>query len=318
MFHYFSDKVKNLLSQEIERAINKSFKSGLMKSVAAQNISQENSTDVVINDYVYAPRYRTPLEKSCFDNVFDNVNREAIAEKILAMCKYKEALNRIPADSDGDEVSPFWNNDWISPLDALSVYTFIAEKKPRYYVECGSGNTTKFAYRSIKDNNLKTKIISIDPNPRAEIDRICDQVLRIPFEAMDTRFFSDLTQDDIFLVDNSHRSFPNSDVTVFFSEVLPKLPDNMLFAMHDIFLPYDYPELWNKEKRFYNEQYLLLSYLLGGAMGDEIYFPCSFVGYDAEFSRLINECFNACEDFTIPRVKEGCFFWMKKNNPNRP
>jgi hypothetical protein len=41
--------------------------------------------------------------------------------------------------------------------------------------------------------------------------------------------------------------------------------------MHDIFLPWDYPEKWRQ--RFYNEQYLLLTYLLGGADGDEIVLP---------------------------------------------
>ena len=41
--------------------------------------------------------------------------------------------------------------------------------------------------------------------------------------------------------------------------------------MHDIILPCDYPEHWRD--RFYNEQYLLLAYLLGGADGDEIVLP---------------------------------------------
>ena len=44
--------------------------------------------------------------------------------------------------------------------------------------------------------------------------------------------------------------------------------------MHDIFLPWDYPEEWRD--RFYNEQYLLLSYLLGGADGDEIILPVTW------------------------------------------
>ena len=37
--------------------------------------------------------------------------------------------------------------------------------------------------------------------------------------------------------------------------------------MHDILLPFDYPAEW--ADRFFNEQYLLASYLLGGAAGDE-------------------------------------------------
>ena len=43
---------------------------------------------------------------------------------------------------------------------------------------------------------------------------------------------------------------------------------------YDIFLPYDYPQSF--VARFYNEQYLLAAYLLGGP-DDEVRFPCYYV-----------------------------------------
>ncbi len=99
----------------------------------------------------------------------------------------------------------------------------LALHNPSVYVEVGSGNSTKFARRAVQDHGLRTRIVSIDPYPRREVDAICDEVIRHPCEDMDMTFFADLPGDAMLFVDNSHRSFQNSDVTVFFMEILPVL-----------------------------------------------------------------------------------------------
>jgi hypothetical protein len=63
----------------------------------------------------------------------------------------------------------------------------------------------------------------------------------------------------------------NCDATVFFLEVLPRLPTGVLVGVDDVFLPWDYPPTWIR--RIYGEQYLLASYLLGGASGFAVRFP---------------------------------------------
>jgi Methyltransferase domain len=158
---------------------------------------------------------------------------------------------------------PHWVNDWFPAFDAISLYGLLAIKKPRRFVEIGSGTTTKFARRAIRDQNLSTKILSIDPFPRSEIDAICDQVIRSPLEETDLALFNSLTSDDLVLFDGSHRAFQNSDATVFFTEILPRLVPGVMVGVHDIFLPHDYPAEW--QKRFYSEQYLLSCWLLAGA-----------------------------------------------------
>ena len=67
----------------------------------------------------------------------------------------------------------------------------------------------------------------VDPFPRVEIDQLCDVVHRVGLEDLDLRVFDELTSKDIVFIDNSHRSFPNSDVTVFFLEVLGRLPKGL-------------------------------------------------------------------------------------------
>ncbi|MCY7410548.1 MAG: class I SAM-dependent methyltransferase [Chitinophagales bacterium] len=120
----------------------------------------------------------------------------------------------------------------------------IAIRKPKIYVEIGSGNSTMVARKAIEDHQLKTKIISIDPYPRASIDNLADTLIRKPIENLsDYNFIDELNENDILFIDNSHRSLPNSNVTVCFLEIIPRIKKGVLIHIHDIYLPYDYPQL---------------------------------------------------------------------------
>jgi hypothetical protein len=182
-------------------------------------------------------------------------------------CTLRHFLPLVPSlcairPTPDNATEPHWINDWFVGLDAVALYGFIATRRPRRYIEIGSGTSTKFARRAISDHSPRTTIISIDPNPRSEIDAICDEVIRLPLEDVAAEFFASLRADDILFFDGSHRAFQNSDVTVFFTEILPGLPRGMLVGVHDIFLPHDYPVEWHD--RLYSEQYLLACWLLAG------------------------------------------------------
>lgn len=58
------------------------------------------------------------------------------------------------------------------------------------YLEIGSGITTCFTYRAIRDSGLSTQIVSIDPEPRANIDAICNSVIRNGLETCDPDIFA--------------------------------------------------------------------------------------------------------------------------------
>ena len=47
--------------------------------------------------------------------------------------------------------------------------------------------------RARRDGRLQTRIVSIDPRPRAEVDELCDRVLRVPLEAADLSVFDELS-----------------------------------------------------------------------------------------------------------------------------
>ena len=184
----------------------------------------------------------------------------------------------------------YWPNDYLPALDAATLYSFTAQRKPNHYLEIGSGVSTRFVKKAITDQTLSTRIISIDPQPRADINKICDTAIRQPLEDTDLSIFRQLSQGDILFINNSHQSFQNSDVTVFFLDILPNLKRNVLVGIHDILLPDDYPPPY--AHNYYNEQYLLSTYLLGGAAHIEIILPNWFVSKDPELSRITQPLFS--------------------------
>lgn len=156
----------------------------------------------------------------------------------------------------GDDNAPVWNSTWFSTLDAAALVSIIAANKPKHYIEIGSGNSTRFARYTINALRLDSRMTSIDPMPRADIDRICDRIIRSPLESCDLAVFDELVAGDILFFDGSHRAFANSDVVVFFFEVMPRLKPGVLVHIHDILVPNDYPAAWNR--RLYNDNICLL------------------------------------------------------------
>ena len=230
-------------------------------------------------DVRIAPRWGYELEANKHIERAIAAHRARYARTLNGFLRYQGAISAIPGDSaDDDPVSPHWNNPFFSGLDAASLVCFILETRPEVYFEIGSGNSTKFARHAINLDGLQTKVISLDPHPRAEIDALCDEVRRIRLEDSDHQIFSILQAGDILFFDGSHRVFTNSDVTVFFLEILPSLPPGVLVHIHDINLPLDYPPEWND--RFYSEQYMLAAMLLCEDRPFDIILPNCYVTSD--------------------------------------
>lgn len=242
-------------------------------------------------------------------------NRADYLEFIHRLCSNTELIHGIghhEVASDPDR--PFWHNLFFLGLDAASLVTFISWKRPVRYFEIGSGHSTRFAKYTINGLKLATQITSIDPAPRDTIDRICNRVIRHPLETCDLSIFDELEAKDILFFDGSHRAFPNSDVIVFFFEVLPRLKSGVIVHIHDIFLPYDYPEYWMH--RLYNEQYILASMLMCAKPPFRILAPIAFICRDSDLGGAAKRAFvspNGERD--IPFV-DGGSFWLEVENQN--
>lgn len=263
-----------------------------------------------ITEYAYFPAAR-PIQRSAGGRQVEAIFQRAmpgIDATMRGIASHAEGLGRIPRHSDGT-LRPFWQNDWFPPFDGAALYGLIAQNKPRLYLEVGSGISTRFARQAITDLGLPTKIISIDPHPHNVLEGLCDEIIVSRMEDMPASFWSDLSAGDMLFIDNSHRCFPGSDVTIFFTELLPALPPGVIYGIHDIFLPNDYPESWNE--RFYSEQYLLMTYLLGGANADEILLPVAWASAQGQLHGQLAPLWGRGELFGGLSTHGGAF-WARR------
>ena len=244
------------------------------------------SSQMLFLDYRVEPRSRYGFGRAPHAGLLAllETGRDSYRELLRGFLSFDAKLAGIPKDQ-ADARSPFWMNGWIPPLDAVALYGLLAQRKPRLYLEIGSGNSTKFARRAIEDHSLPTQIVSVDPHPRAEIDRLCDRLVRRPLQEADLALFDGLQAGDVLFLDCSHVLLTNSDVAVAFLDIVPRLPAGVLVQVHDVFLPYDYPPRW--AHHYWSEQYLLAFALLEGASRLKVLLPNAFVSADPELSRVL-------------------------------
>jgi Methyltransferase domain len=243
-------------------------------------VSEFTGSQLIALDYPVAPRPRYLPATAAHPELWAWFDRqrtscEATLDLIARWQPELEAIAPEPGAAD----APHWNNQFFTGLDGMSLYALVADRRPSRIVEVGSGNSTKFAAHAIRAQGLSTHLTSIDPNPRAQIDRLCHRVVREPLERVDTRLFAELDAGDFLFVDSSHRSFTNSDVSMFFLEVLPRLAPGILVHVHDVFLPWDYPAEWSF--RYYSEQYLLACWILANPDSLRLVASNAFASYDA-------------------------------------
>jgi tetratricopeptide (TPR) repeat protein len=215
----------------------------------------------------------------------------------------------VAASADDAEGVPFWFNEWFPPLDGMALQTMLCTRRPRLLLEVGSGLSTKFARAAIARHGLGTRIVSIDPQPRYDIDRLVDETIRHPLEEVAPEWFDRLGENDILFIDSSHRAFQNSDVTMFFLDVLPRLAPGVIVHVHDVYLPYDYLAAYLES--LWNEQYLLATALLYGGAGLEILFPCWYATQDPELSSRLNAGLRR-ESLASLHIW-GVSFWLRKH-----
>lgn len=236
-----------------------------------------------------------------------SADRAQYRELLTGFLQFDKQLLDIPLRQSPVPHEPCWINGWLEGLDTLALYGLIGQRYPALYLEVGSGYSTKVVRRAIRDHKLQTRVVSIDPAPRAEIDTICDTIIRQRLEDTDLSVFASLGPGDVLFLDSSHRSFMNSDVTVFFLEILPRLKPGVLVHIHDIHVPYDYPP--ERAEWYYSEQYLLAASLLGGHRNYRVLLPNCFVAGQPEMMSAVDALFRRPELQGVSRT--GYSFWIE-------
>ena len=264
----------------------------------------------LINEYPVdmKPRYGhgLPPHKQLYDII--DAERNTYRALIDAALSNQNEIAEIQDSSKvTDSKLPGWNNGFLPGLDIIAIYTMISYYKPKRYVEVGSGNSTKVAFKVKQEQHNSLEITSIDPMPRAEIDQLADVVIRKPFEDIDYQKVLNLEAGDILFIDNSHRILPNSDSMVFYMEIFPQLNKGVIVHIHDIYLPYDYPQFMCD--RFYTEQYGLAMYVMANPKRYKTIFPCYFVSEDEELARQLEPIWNLDNLKEVER--HGGSYWLQ-------
>ena len=183
---------------------------------------------------------------------------------------FKEEYDKFPKEKTSDPHQFYINNGSFESVDCEILYCMIRYFKPKKIVETGSGFSTLLSAQAIlknkKENNIDCELIAIEPYPWGFLKTgflglkklISKKIQEIPLIE-----FDQLKRNDIFFVDTSHVLKIGSDVQYLFLEILPRLNKGVIIHFHDIFIPSDYPKSWIlKSYRFYNEQYLLQTFMV--------------------------------------------------------
>jgi hypothetical protein len=175
---------------------------------------------------------------------------------------YKTDYSKFPQSSNGDQDGFYLDNGYFRSVDAELLYSVIRHKKPKRIVEVGSGFSTRLIARAIRDGQLTSTLTSIDPSPRVEVGGHATQHIRSAVEDLDPKsIIESLQEGDLLFIDSSHRIVTGGDVPYLFLEILPRLRKKVLIHIHDIFMPFDYPEEPVLYGWGWTEQYLVHAFL---------------------------------------------------------
>lgn len=168
-----------------------------------------------------------------------------------------------------------YDNPFFGYGDGLVLYGMLRHRRPRRYVEVGSGWSSALAL-DVRDQQVgpepnrraghRMSCTFIEPYPERlrELMRPGDEpttevVVRPLQDALSV--LVELQAGDILFIDSTHVAKVGSDVVTLFRYVLPGLPPGVHVHFHDIFYPFEYPRDWVYEGRAWNENYLLHAFL---------------------------------------------------------
>ena len=170
----------------------------------------------------------------------------------------------------GDPQAFYLDNGRFSYGCAASLHTMIRHLKPRRLIEIGSGCSSLVIGEAIRLNageGSPCRYMVIDPYPGgmvAEGKIGLERLIAQRVELVDADTFDLLDENDILFIDSGHTVRTGSDVNFLYLEVLPRLKPGVAVHIHDICLPYEYPEVYftNPAFRvFWTEAYLLQAFL---------------------------------------------------------
>jgi len=217
--------------------------------------------------------------------------------------KYKKEYEINPYDDPGDGRF-FVRNSYFEEVDAEVLYSMVRWLNPKRIIEIGAGYSTMVMREAITVNGPECRIISVDPKPRRDIEKLCDKNIRAQLEFVSPRLFRFLESNDILFVDSSHSG---PDVDFILMSILDGLRNGVYVHFHDIYFPRDYPEVCLKSG--FNEQYKLIEFLIDRFQQWDLVFGGNLS--QLKFNDLLCRAFPSHRN--RPNRPPGSF-WIKKTS----
>jgi predicted O-methyltransferase YrrM len=156
-------------------------------------------------------------------------------------------------------------NGMFSRLDAWTLQAMLRHFRPRRMIEVGCGWSSLVSARVNREFfEGALNFTCIEPHPPEFLGTGIDGITRLiasRVEELPIDPFLELGAHDVLFIDTSHTVKTGGDVVFLFEEVLPRLAPGVVVHVHDIFLPWDYPQDWVFTGRAWNEQYLVRAFL---------------------------------------------------------
>ena len=241
-----------------------------------------------------APRYLDAgiFRKDNFENFLGEISVFAPEFKKL------KSLHGMP-------IRKFAKNTMFSHSDAIAYYCVIRSKSPKNIVEIGSGFSTLIANCAREKNNNRSQLYCFEPYP-SEVLLAQKGINLTKKKAQDIEadeLNSLLCDGDILFIDSTHTVKEGSDVLHLLLTLIPKLKSRVYIHFHDIFLPYTFPQSFLKLGYFWEEQYILYSYLLDNPKITALYGST----YNSQFLK------EAMKGFSVTEMVGGSSFWFDYN-----
>lgn len=215
------------------------------------------------------------------EKIFRNENIYAIdlrlEHQLKLLNELKEFYKQVPykfSDLSTDQKLNYRykaGNEYYRYGDAIFLFCMMLHLKPGRIIEVGSGHSSAMML-DINENFLHNSVhlTFIEPFPEErlcgllkEADRKNTVVLKSFVQETDMEIYKSLEVNDILFIDSSHVSKPGSDVNFIIFDILPILKPGVVIHFHDIFFPFELPDSWVLENKwFWNENYILRAFLM--------------------------------------------------------
>lgn len=185
---------------------------------------------------------------------------------------FKEYYKEIPYDFENASKTDTRyqvKGAWYRYSDVVMLYGMLRHFKPKRIIEVGSGYSSAVML-DVNDLflNKECAMTFIDPYPERllgllnENDKKQHRILANIIQDVNLDLFRTLEANDILFIDSSHVSKTGSDLNHLMFEILPLLKPGVIIHFHDIYYPFELPEHWVLNRKwFWNENYLLRAYL---------------------------------------------------------